>query len=434
MVSKAQLLSNLSPYVGSAKIVKYDQVTSDIIKELVARHNVDAKEYDRIYKYFWDGNIETTAKKIFDFIKKNIKYDIESGSRQTLKTPGAILITGKADCKQYSQFIAGILDAIKRNEKIKFEWFYRFASYNNQKAIQHVFVVIKLGNREIWIDPVLDSFNKKKEFTYNIDKQPKQMAIYQISGIEDQAVGKTILGKGLKAAGKAAKAVSKVVVKVGTTPARNAFLLLVRLNVLHLATKLGAKLSKVEPQLSKLWKGLGGNWNTLKSTIIKGAKNKIGCSPYAMYNPNSVGTGEPVSSTAVAMATPIIIAIEKILKELGIDPKELMKAGKDILIDKVEQVIDDNLPPALADQVTNAIDAKAGREPQPSSASMAAENFTLPNIENPAQGDIEIATKTSIDPATGTATMAANTQTMDYKKLLIPAAAIAAVYFITKKK
>ena len=433
MVSKAQLLSELSPYVGSAKIVKYDQVTSDIIKELVSRHNVDAKEYDRIYKYFWDGNIETTAKKIFDFIKKNIKYDIESGARQTLKTPGAILITSKADCKQYSQFIAGILDAIKRNEKIKFEWFYRFASYNNQKAIQHVFVVIKLGNREIWIDPVLDSFNKKKEFTYNIDKKPKEMAIYQISGIEDQAVGKTILGKGLKAIKKGAQAVGKVVVKVGTTPARNAFLLLVRLNVLHLATKLGAKLSKVEPKLSKLWKGLGGNWNTLKSTIIKGAKNKIGCSPYAMYNPNTVGA-EPVSSTAVAMATPIIIAIEKILKDLGIDPKELMNAGKNILIDKVEQVIDDNLPPALADQITNSIDAKTGREPQPSSASMAAENFTLPNIENPAQGDIEIATKTSIDPATGTATMAANTQTMDYKKLLIPAAAIAAVYFITKKK
>jgi hypothetical protein len=56
------------------------------------------------------------------------------------------------------------------------------------------------------------------------------MAIYQISGVQDQTVGKTILGKALKAAAKPAKAIAKVVVKVGTTPARNAFLLIVRLN------------------------------------------------------------------------------------------------------------------------------------------------------------------------------------------------------------
>lgn len=427
MVSKALLLSKLSPYVGNAKIVKYDQVTDDIINSLVKRHNVDAKDYDKIYKYFWDGNVETTSKKLFDFIKKNIKYDIETGSRQTLKTPSAILVTGKADCKQYSQFIAGVLDAIKRNEKIDINWVYRFASYNSQNAIQHVFVVVKLGSREIWIDPVLDAFNKKKEYTHKIDKKP--MAIYQISGIEDQAVGKTLFGKALKAVAKPAKAIAKVVVKVGTTPARNAFLLLVRLNVLKMATKLGSKLSKIEPKLKKLWTGLGGNYNVLKSTIVKGSKNKIGCSINGLYNPNTVGA-EPVSTTAVAVATPIIVAIEKILKEVGIDPKELLKAGKDILLDKVDAIIDKNLPTALADQITDSIDAKAGREPRPN---MAAENFELPNIENPAAENISVETSTAINPNTGVATLSANTAPMDYKKLLIPAAAVAAVYLLVKK-
>lgn len=427
MVSKAQLLTKLSPYVGSAKIVKYDQVTDDIINALVKRHNVDAKEYDKIYKYFWDGNVETTSKKLFDFIKRNIQYDIESGARQTLKTPGAILITGKADCKQYSQFIAGVLDAIKRNERVNINWAYRFAAYNTQNAIQHVFVVVKLKNREIWIDPVLDSFNKKKEYTHKIDKTP--MAIYQISGVNDQQVGKTLLGKALKKVAKPIKAIAKVVVKVGTVPARNAFLLLVRLNVLKMATKLGAKLSKIEPKLKKLWTGLGGNYNTLKSTIIKGSKNKIGCSINGLYNPNSVGA-EPVSTTAVAVATPIIVAIKKILEEVGIDPKELLNAGKNILLDKVEKVIDQNLPPQLADQITDAIDAKAGREPR---ANMANENFEIPNIENPTAENIAIETKTAINPNTGIATLSANTATMDYKKFIIPAAALAAVYLFVKK-
>jgi len=256
------------------------------------------------------------------------------------------------------------------------------------------------------------------------------MALYQISGIENNQVGKTILGKGLKAIAKGAKAVAKVVVKVGTTPARNAFLLLVRLNVLQMATKMGSKLSKIEPELKKLWSGLGGNYNTLKSTIIKGSKNKIGASVNGLYNPNTIGA-EPVSTTAVALAGPIIIAIKKILKDVGIDADQLLKAGKDILIDKVEQVIDDNLPPALADQITNAIDLKTGRPEQPNKAT---ENFVLPNLENPTGAQIEVATKTLINPNTGVATLQASEKSFDFQKYLLTAGAVLAVYLITKKK
>jgi len=450
MVSKKILLQNLAPYIGSYKVLKHQQDTSDIVKELILRHDLDAKDYDRIYKYFYTGNIIVTAKNIFNFIKQNIVYKIEPGSKQTLKTPGAFLITGVADCKQYSQFIGGLLDAIKRNENLKFDWCYRFSSYNDQKAIQHVFVVLKVNNTEIWIDPVLNEFNRKKEYTYKLDKKPKNtMALYSISGFKNDQVGKTVFGKLLdkgrqavksvaqgtakvtttvaKAVASGAVEIAKIGVKVATIPARNAFLLLVRLNVLQMAKKMGSKLSKIEPDLKKLWEKLGGNYNTLKETIIKGSRNQIGASINGLYNPNTIGA-EPISSSAVALATPIIIAITKILKDVGIEPQELIDAGKDIAVDKIKSTIDEKFPPQLSDILKRSVDKniptkKIARSPA---------NFKIPNMENPKGDDIQVETNTIIDAKKGTATMTATEAGTSYNKFLLPAG-ILAVYLLAKK-
>ena len=111
---------------------------------------------------------------------------VATGSKQSLRTPAAILINGSGDCKQYSQFIGGCLDAINRNSK-KIDWCYRFASYNYNKDIQHVFIVLKINNKEIWIDPVLNELNEKKEYNFKIDKN---MSLYQVSGFENEEIGK----------------------------------------------------------------------------------------------------------------------------------------------------------------------------------------------------------------------------------------------------
>lgn len=434
MVTKAQLLNKLPVYVGSMQVLKYDQLTSDIISELLKEHEVTKKDYDKIYKFFWTGNLETTAKNIFNFLKRNIKYDIESGARQTLKSPSALLVQGKGDCKQYSQFIGGILGAIQRNENVKFEWCYRFASYNNAKAIQHVFVSMIYKGKQYEIDPVLNYFNEYKSWTYKIDKKTKDdMALYKISGIANEQVGKTLLGKALKAVSKpvvqVAKAVKNVVIDVASTPARNAFLLLVKLNVLGLATKMGAKLSTIEPKLSKFWKSIGGNYDVLKRNINIGAKGQIN-------GINYIGVvGEDAG--AVVLATPIIIKILDLLKEVGIDGEALIKAGAGIAIDKVSQVIDDNLPPAVADVLTNAIDKKAQIisdqvENKTGIAIVAPKDIVIPNIET-GNGNIPVSTNVNVNPNTGVATLSAS-QNFDYKKLILPAVIAVGVYVITKKK
>lgn len=189
MVSKSAVIKLLPPYLGKKRLVNYQQSTNDIIDEILITHDDCLEDYDRIYSLFDQGSDYQTSKQIWDFLKYNLEYRVESDAEQTVKTPAAILNPHeKTDCKHYSLFAGGVLDAINRNEGDEIDWCYRFASYNKSKMVQHVFVVVKEGGREYWIDPVLRSFNEHKQPTFFIDKKP--MALFSVSGIGD--TGKSI--------------------------------------------------------------------------------------------------------------------------------------------------------------------------------------------------------------------------------------------------
>jgi len=184
------LLNQLDSFKNNQRIISYDQSTNDIINAILRQHNKCFSEYDKLYNYFDGGNFENTAKKVFKYLKDNVKYEIEPNNLQTVKTPAAILATGKttgSDCKNFSLFFAGILDSYRRNTGEKFDIAFRFASYDGSNTPEHVFIVINPNtNNEIWCDAVLNYFNEKKEPNYFKDKKIKNMALMALSGINEQ--------------------------------------------------------------------------------------------------------------------------------------------------------------------------------------------------------------------------------------------------------
>ena len=184
------LLAQLDSFKNNQKIISYDQSTNDIINAILKQHNKSLKEYDKLFYFFDAGNCYDTAKKVFNYLKLNVKYIIEPDNLQTVKTPAAILATGKttgSDCKNFSLFFAGIMDAYRRNTGEKFDLSYRFASYDGSNIPEHVFVVINPGSEnEIWCDAVLDYFNEKKQPNYYKDKKLQNMALMALSGINEQ--------------------------------------------------------------------------------------------------------------------------------------------------------------------------------------------------------------------------------------------------------
>src|ERR1700730_6692486 len=148
--NKKKLLAVLPGAKGRRILVEENQSVGDIISLVSFAHKKNLGNYDKIAPSFWTGDPRGTAKKIFDFCKKNISYLEESETVQTVRSPQRILSEGTGDCKHYASFIGGILDALnRRGAKIK--WSYRFTSYRIFDSVPgHVFVIIQDGENEIW--------------------------------------------------------------------------------------------------------------------------------------------------------------------------------------------------------------------------------------------------------------------------------------------
>jgi len=161
-------LLNHLPVKNIKKIISANQSTGDIIQAIIKQHISNRKDAKNIAKYFQADNTRDTAYNIFDFCKKNIPYKVESGFGQTVKTLGRILYdakngTGQNDCKAYATLAGNVCEALN------IPFVYRFAGYKG-KDLTHTYCVVKNGNEEIVIDPVLNDFDTEKPYKNKVDK------------------------------------------------------------------------------------------------------------------------------------------------------------------------------------------------------------------------------------------------------------------------
>lgn len=367
------LMGRLSPFKNQSKVLVEDQSTGDIIDAIITAHRKYAPEYSKISSFFTGPNKRAVAEKIYNFLRKNVVYRIESGQSQSVKSPASILATGHGDCKHYASWAGGIL----QNLRIPFA--YRFVSYRSDKIPQHVFVVIDPGTpNEIWIDPVIRKFDYRKPYTYKTDRQ---MPLYSISGVGQTTIkqakaakkaaattaqkkaAKTELQAARKAAGKTfsqqLKKGTKVVLKVAAAPVRNAFLLLVKLNFAGLGNKLAAAWVKAPTKVRTFWESTGGVLDALKKAWETGSKKK------RIFGDDTIIGAEPVAVTATA-AAPLLVKVANVLKDIGIDPAELVQIAKDAANQKAQELAKKALEPKAAKEAQNLELANEFEESVPS--------------------------------------------------------------------
>ena len=184
MISKNMVLQKLAPFTNFKKVLIEDQSTGDIIQGILDNHNNYESQYDKISDMFIDDNEVETAKNVFKFLKDNVPYYVEPIEKQTLRSPSAIIsIKEGADCKSYASFINGIMSSLNRKGIFKVPLAYRFASYRyDTREPQHVFAVLYPNTKnEVWVDPVLNKFDQRKEPVFIKDKKIK-MALIAMSG------------------------------------------------------------------------------------------------------------------------------------------------------------------------------------------------------------------------------------------------------------
>lgn len=267
---------------------------------------------------------EDTARNIWDFLRREIRYKADGMAEQNIKSPARLMADGEGDCKSYSLFTGAALSANG------IPWKYRYASYRQDPTPSHVYVVAKIGGEWTPIDAVWKGgFGTEKPFKHNYDFMRIQSLTGTGAPVDNDpfflGIGKAGKGKAkVKAKVQKVKAgVKKVAAKtaqtykktVGMAP-RTAFLQLVKLNVRNLATHLAAV---NQSKLAKKWQALGGSWGELNASIQKGKTRKpiIGIDTPVQYADHITGIGIAVETVAatLAIATPIIAALAAFIEE-----------------------------------------------------------------------------------------------------------------------
>lgn len=160
-MTKQVLLKALGNVPAGETVLVEDQSVKDIMEGMKMKHRECAHYYDQLYPYFESDSLYDVALGLWKFCRKNFVYDVEGLDEQRVSSPGTMLKRGHNDCKGYSLFIGGILDAMKRAALYDFTWVYKYVPASLLSGeLGHVFVVINPKSDNIWIDPVLPNFDQ----------------------------------------------------------------------------------------------------------------------------------------------------------------------------------------------------------------------------------------------------------------------------------
>lgn len=400
---------------------------SDIID--VLHHNLTraARQVREIANYFKGADDLTTSRKIWDFLKKEIKYEKDPVGRQDIRLPGRFVAEGKGDCKSYSLFTAAIL------QNLGIPYSFRYASYTpSDPTPQHVYIVTDSG---IIIDAVWSHFNSEKKYSH---KKDYPMKIQTLSGIgctscNNRNIGSSVMIGDIgkislkKTAKKVTSAVKKPVlknvqsavkktgivkaaskiqtkakntgivkaasklqsqVKAGGVKAvfgagpRRAYRTLVSLNFRGWASKLAANL----PKSKELWAKAGGSWAELEQSINVGKNKKalFGSKNQKINTVNGIGevTTAATVGTILALAAPIIALFKSITKD---DGGATSVPGDDTTGENTSSTGDQ-----LKDLVNNVSNLFTGNQ-RPDTAAPQGQNSASPN-ETPSTQNSTVST------------------------------------------
>ena len=112
-------------------------VTEDIVAtmckcyELYKDQPIDLVKYVAASGYDIDGKCQS----VFAYLVDNVRYQLDPGDNQFIRTPARLLEDGCGDCKSLTMFICCCLHCLGISHKM------RFVSFDNSTIYSHVYAV-----------------------------------------------------------------------------------------------------------------------------------------------------------------------------------------------------------------------------------------------------------------------------------------------------
>ena len=151
-------------------IINRQGKTKDIMQAVVDCYNSDYAQVQELADNLPGNDTLSRCRAVFDFVDKNIKYQIDPLQKQWIRTPARLWSDGEGDCKSFSIFICSCLRCMG------IPHLFRFAAYEGNGDPTHVYAVaIDESGKEIIVDPVYRDetgkavFNKECPYIKKID-------------------------------------------------------------------------------------------------------------------------------------------------------------------------------------------------------------------------------------------------------------------------
>lgn len=151
-------------------IINRQGKTKDIMQAVVDCYNSDYAQVQELADNLPGNDTLSRCRAVFDFVDKNIKYQIDPLQKQWIRTPARLWSDGEGDCKSFSIFICSCLRCMG------IPHLFRFSAYEGNSDPTHVYAVaIDESGKEIIVDPVYRDengkavFNKECPYTKKID-------------------------------------------------------------------------------------------------------------------------------------------------------------------------------------------------------------------------------------------------------------------------
>lgn len=185
----------VSGYKGFRKALKTNANLDDTLERMKLIAVRDFKQVKELAFGLQGNTVEETSENIWNWLRANTKYKLDTNGIEELRTPARSLVDGKLglsnpefgiDCDDYTILVSALL----LNLGIDHE--YRVAAYEQKGKFQHIYPVAfdEYGN-EFIIDPVpeIPFFNYEAEPI--IDLKTVKMELHELSGLgsaTDEAV------------------------------------------------------------------------------------------------------------------------------------------------------------------------------------------------------------------------------------------------------
>lgn len=259
------------PVNNQNKLITVNASNQDIINDIHAYYPEALKQVkeSEFYKKFNYGSALKDAHAVWLFLRNYIKYKKDPDEAQLLRLPGRFVNDRSGDCKSYSIFAASVLGALGYNVS------FRYAAYRDE-AQNPTHVYVYLPDYNIIIDGCYRFFNKEKDYKFVKNYKMNNYVLSGINGREERRERRQERRERRQERREERKASGKpsTFKKISLAAPRNSFLLMVKLNVFGMATKLKLAIQKNEKAVKSKWNKLGGNFDKLKKQVEIGAKKK----------------------------------------------------------------------------------------------------------------------------------------------------------------